>query len=298
VPDLGARVNVQWWCAATGAAWEWRWVPYPGVWAFVLTLAAMYAALLRSERARGSQVRRGRVFCFAAGVLALWVALDWPVGALGAGYLASVHMVQFLLIGVLAPPLLLNGIPDAAWRRLLTRPRLLGVLDTVTHPLFAMAAFTVTIAVTHWPRVVDTLMASQLGSFALDMTWLAAGLVFSWPVASPVPERRWMTYPVKIGHLLAASVLNTGVFAYLTFSTLPVYAIYELAPPISGLTAREDQRVAGLLMKIGGAPILWTWISILFTRWYRESTRDDDAPGGAAPEEGRPEGAAAPAAGN
>jgi cytochrome c oxidase assembly factor CtaG len=131
---------------------------------------------------------------------------------------------------------------------------------------------------------VDSLMASQLGSFALDMVWLATGLVFSWPVAAPVPERPWMTYPVKIGQLLAASILNTGVFAYLTFSSLPVYAIYELAPPITGLSAREDQRIAGLLMKVGGAPILWTWVSILFFRWFRESEQEDaPAEGAAAP---------------
>jgi cytochrome c oxidase assembly factor CtaG len=266
---------VQWWCAATGAAWEWRWVPYPGVWAFVLLVTGAYAALVRSVRADGAEVPRARLLSFSAGVLALWVALDWPVGALGAGYLASVHMVQFLLIGVLAPPLLLNGIPEAGYRRLEARPRLLAAVGRLTHPLLAMAVFTVAIAVTHWPRVVDSMMTTQLGSFALDMVWLGAGLVFSWPVASPVPERPWMTYPVKIGHLLAASILNTGVFAFLTFSMLPVYAVYELAPPITGLSAREDQRIAGLLMKMGGAPILWTWVSILFFRWYRESDKDD-----------------------
>ena len=266
---------MQWWCAATGAAWDWRWIPYPGVWAFLLVMAGLYAALVRSVRAQGHTVGRGKLAFFSAGLLALWVALDWPVGPLGAGYLASVHMGQFLLIAVLAPPLLLNGVPEAAYRRIESWPRLLRLLAVITHPLVALAIFTVSMGFTHWPVVVDTLMASQLGSFALDMVWLGAGLVFSWPVAAPVPERPWMTYPVKMGHLLAASILNTGVFAFLTFSTLPVYAIYELAPPITALTAREDQRIAGLLMKMGGAPILWTWVSILFFRWYRESEKDD-----------------------
>jgi cytochrome c oxidase assembly factor CtaG len=72
-------------------------------------------------------------------------------------------------------------------------------------------------------------------------------------------------------------VLNTGVFAFLTFSTMPVYAIYELAPPISVLSAREDQRLAGLLMKMGGAPILWTWVSILFFRWFGEDEMEETA---------------------
>jgi cytochrome c oxidase assembly factor CtaG len=269
---------MQWWCASTGAPWDWRWVPYPGVWAFLLVTAALYVALVRSVRAEGGAVPRGRIVSFSAGLLALWVALDWPVGPLGAGYLASVHMGQFLLIGLLAPPLLLNGIPDGAYRRLERWPTVIRALRVGTHPLVALAVLTGVMGLTHWPVVVDTLMPTQIGSFALDMAWLGAGIVFSWPVAAPVPERPWMTYPVKMGHLLAASILNTGVFAYLTFSSLPVYAIYELAPPISAMSAREDQRVAGLLMKIGGAPILWTWISILFFRWYRESELEAPAP--------------------
>lgn len=268
---------MQWWCAASGAAWEWRWIPYPGVWAFLAVLVVGYATLVRSVRGEGGSVGRGHVVSFGAGILALWVALDWPVGPLGAGYLASVHMGQFLLIGMLAPPLLLHGIPGGAYRRLERRPSLMRLLGVVTHPVVALVTLTVIMGVTHWPLVVDALMPTQLGSFALDMMWLGAGLVFSWPVAAPIPERPWLTYPVKIGHLLAAMILNTGVFAFLTFSDLPVYAIYELAPPVSGLTAREDQRLAGLLMKVGGAPILWTWVSVLFFRWYRESESDGAA---------------------
>jgi putative membrane protein len=266
---------VQWWCAATGAVWEWRWVPYPGVWTFIAALAALYAMILRHARARGDSPSATELTSFAAGTLALWAALDWPIGPLGAGYLASVHMVQFLLIGVLAPPLLLHGIPARAYESLEARPSLVRVLGAVTHPIVALGAFTVMIGVTHWPLVVDALMSSQLGSFALDMTWLAAGLLFSWPVAAPVPRRPWFNYPLKMGHLLAASVLNTGVFAFLTFSSLPVYAIYELAPPISALSAREDQRIAGLLTKMGSAPVMWTWVSILFFRWFREDEKEE-----------------------
>ena len=46
-----------------------------------------------------------------------------------------------------------------------------------------LSFLTTVISVTHWPSVVDWLMATQLGSFVLDVTWLLAGLVFWWPVA-------------------------------------------------------------------------------------------------------------------
>lgn len=274
---------MQWWCAAQATSWSWSWRAYPGVWLFIGLLAAGYVAIVRGFPAEedpgvGGFSRRARALFAASGLLLLWVALDWPVGALGAGYLASVHMVQFLLIAVAAPPLLLLGIPRSALRALVSRPLAGGVAKVLGHPLASLAFFTVVQAVTHWPPVVDGLMASQLGSFVLDLGWLASGLVFWWPVAVALPERSWLGEPFKMGYLIAATLVNTGVFAYLTFSEFPLYATFELAPPVGFLSTRDDQLVAGLLMKIGGAVVLWTAISILFFRWYRRSTEDERTP--------------------
>ena len=80
-----------------------------------------------------------------------------------------------------------------------------------------------------------------------------------------------------MGYLIAATLVNTGVFAYLTFSQVPVYATFELAPPVGFLSTRDDQLVAGLLMKLGGAAVLWTSITILFFRWVGRSDREDRA---------------------
>ena len=88
-------------------------------------------------------------------------------------------------------------------------------------------------------------------------------------MAAPVPRRERFGYPLKVAYLIFATVANTGVFVYLTFTHLPVYATYELAPPIPWIDAREDQQVAGLLMKMGGGVVLWTAIAILFARWFR-----------------------------
>ncbi len=271
---------MQWWCSAQTAAWEWSWRPYPGVWAFIIVLAVAYWALARRPAARvgGDQRGEGRLgtASFLSGLACLWVALDWPVGALGAGYLASAHMVQFLLIALVAPPLLLYGTPEAGYKRLANRPFVLRVLRLLTHPLVALVFFNVVVIATHWPSVVDALMSSQLGSFALDMAWLAAGLILWWPLVAPVPERPRFSYMVKVGYLILATILNTPAFILLTFSDLPLYATYELAPPVHGIPVRTDQQVAGLLMKMGGGMIYWVAITVLFFKWYHSEGREEE----------------------
>jgi putative membrane protein len=259
---------MQWWCAAQGIPWTWSWQPYPGVWAFCLGLAAIWARM--RVRWPGAEETKGRAAIFLAGVATLWIALDWPVGALGAGYLASVHMVQYLLIALVAPPLLLIGTPRGAYAALVSGP-LGGFVRTLTHPIVSMTTFVSIMGVTHWPWLVDTWMATQLGSFGLDLLWLFSGIVFWWPVSAPAPARDWLTDGTRIGYLIIATLVNTGVFAYLAFTELPLYATYELAPPVGTISSRDDQLVAGLLMKVGGAPIIWTAITILFFRAYAKS---------------------------
>jgi len=259
---------LQWWCAAQGTPWSWRWQAYPGVWIFCLSLIAGWGALRRghaTEEDTGS-----RAAAWIGGVAALWIALDWPVGALGAGYLASVHMVQYLLISLIVPPLLLIGLPRGVYDRLdsgWTAP----LLNVVTHPIVSMSIFVSVMAVTHWPPIVDGLMVTQLGSFALDLLWLTSGIIFWWPIAAPKPTRHWLHDGTRIGYLIAATLVNTGVFAYLTFADLPLYSTFELAPPVGTLSTRDDQLISGLLMKIGGAPIIWTAITILWFRAYGDS---------------------------
>lgn len=258
---------MQWWCSAQATAWDWSWQAYPGVWLFIGFLAGGYLLIERSAGPKSAS-RLGTRAWFGAGLVLLWIALDWPVGALGAGYLASVHMLQFLLISLLVPALMLLGIPAEAYRRL-GQSRAIGPLRLVTHPLIALGVFGFVLFYTHIPAVVDGWMSSQTGSFGIDMMWLVAGLVFWWPVIAPVPERPRFPAPVKMGYVFLATVLNTMPYAFLTFGELPFYGIYELAPPVTGISTRQDQQIAGLLMKMGGGIILWTAITVLFFRWFQ-----------------------------
>ena len=256
-----------WWCSAQGLPWTWAWRAYPGVWLLVAAVAAAYlwanTSLAPADRATP---RRKRFF--ATGLLALWIAADWPVGALGAGYLLSVHQLQFVLFTMVAPPLLLLGTSSAVWRRVL-RPR--GVrraAELITRPLIAFATFNTLVVATHFPEVVDGWMKSQLGSFALDLAWIVAGFALWWPVVNPLPEMNGLSYPGRFGYLLASIVLPAAPAAFLIFANYPLYELYELAPPVGRIAAGDDQLVGGLIMKFGGAVAVFTAATILFFKWH------------------------------
>ncbi len=265
-----------WWCFAQQEPWTWAWRPLPGVWIALALLAWGYSRLVRRIGADSESrtTTRWRRVAFGVALFLLWVSLDWPVGPLGAGYLASVHMAQFLSVGVAVPALLLLGLPPKVFDGLLGHPRTLSVLDDLTSPMGAFVIFNVVMTVTHWPGVVDALMPTQGGSFLLDVAWLAGGLVFWWPVIVPVPHRAGF-YPIaKIGYLALNAFLVRPPFAMMIFSEYPIYSIYELAPPPGG-DAFNDQQFAGAIMKIGTAWIMFVGVVVVFKRWvYLESAAE------------------------
>lgn len=279
---------MQWWCSAVTAPWSWSWQPYPGVWLFVAGLALGYAVLRRrlpAEPSGEEGLARGHPAWFATGLLLVWAALDWPVGPLGASYLASVHMAQVLVLSLLAPALLLMGTPPRAFRalerRLGSRPVARRGFELATHPLAALVVYNAVIVATHVPRVLDGLAATQVGMMGMDLAWLTAGLLFWWPVLSPVPDRPWFSWFFKMGYLFLNTVPVTVPYSFLVFADVPLYATYELAPPIPGVSTLTDQQVAGLAMKFGGGLVLWTAITLLFFRWWRVEQADEPAPSGA-----------------
>lgn len=260
--------GLQWWCAARGEAWTWAWTPYPGVW---LAIGAFAWATSRWRRlGPGDAVARDPWWrpASAWGAVALaWLALDWPVGALGAGYLSLVHAAQYLALAMVVPLLALLGVPLGGWERLARRPRLVRAIAAVTDPFRAMLVFTTVMVATHQPFVVDGLMATPTGSFALDVLWLLSGVVFWWPLASPVPARPRFAPLLRLVYVFAGTLAHVFIGMWLLIADYPVFATYELAPPFPWLTARADQQWAGGVFLMLGTPFVLVVMTVIFFRW-------------------------------
>lgn len=266
---------MQWWCSAQAGYWSWTPQPYVGVWLLVGALALLYWRGWRRLDPAGR--RGGEPLSFAAGLALLWVALDWPLAALGATHLATAHMVQYVLVSMAAAPLLLRGLPDEALRAAVAGSA--GrVLEAATRPAVAFAFFNVVLVGTHWPPILDTLMATQAGSFTLDALLLASGLAFWWPIVCPLPERPGFREVWKLAYLFLNTIPGTIVGLMLVYADFPAYATYELAPPVFGVSAVADQQVAGMVMKFGSGLVLWSVMGVLFFRWYvREAEGEEPA---------------------
>lgn len=247
------------------------WHPHPDV---ILFLGGIWVAYLVAVRRRAAvgpaerDERRRRTALFSTGMAVMFVASSWPIHDLAERYLYSMHMVQHTLYTLVAAPLVVAGIPAWMWRQLL-RPRGVGALFAfLTRPVVALAVFNGLLLFTHWPEVVEASLASPFVHFGMHVLIVGSAIVMWWPVLSPLPERPALSPPAQMLYLFLQSLAPTIPASFLTFGSTLLYPVYATFPRIWGISALEDQLIAGLIMKIVGGLILWGFITVIFFNWY------------------------------
>jgi putative membrane protein len=253
---------------------------HPSVWLVLGGLWAAYLVRVRrhvpSSPSEASE-RRRRAVRFSLGMAVLWLGADWPIHDLAERYLYTVHMFQHMLFTLVAAPLIVAGVPGWMWREIL-RPRAVGaVFGFLTRPVVALVTFNALLLFTHWPEIVDLSVRSELVHFSVHVLLFGASIVVWWPILSPLPERPALTPPAQLLFLFFQSLAPTVPASFLTFGHALLYPIYGTFPRIWGLSALDDQLIAGLLMKIGGGLILWGFIVVIFANWARRERDGWDA---------------------
>lgn len=242
------------------------WPREPWLWAGLLTAAAIYLrgwhALRLKDRLRWSGAR---LAAFLAGLAAIGLALGSPIETF-AGLLLQLHMVQHLLLMMVAPPLiwlaapmfpLLRGLPTGvrqAWVLPLLRWKWLRRLAArLTHPLGALPIYVAATWLWHAPAAYELGLRSPTWHAVQHACFLGAAMLFWYPVVRPYPASPrwplWLLFP----YLILADVQNTVLSALLTFSPKPWYEHYASVPRLGGISALADQATAGLLMWIPGS---------------------------------------------
>jgi putative membrane protein len=258
--------------AGHAGGFQWfDWELHPDVLLFCFALLGAYWYSITELRPRISdagRVKGTQKVAFFLGVLTVYAATGSPLDVLADEYLASAHMLQHVLLTLVAAPLLLAGTPGWLWQALFRRFHLLPAVRLITHPVLALAIFNGVLLVTHLPSTVDLQLREVWFHFLVHVALLASGLVMWWPVLSQVPEAPRLSYPLQMGYLFLQSLLPAVMASFVTFSDRVVYTAYAEAPRIWNLSAIDDQQLGGLIMKLMGTVVLWYFIAAAFFKWY------------------------------
>lgn len=243
-------------------------------------------------------VSRGRPFrstiLFLLGDLVLLIALVSPLDELGDTYLFSAHMLQHLLLVLLAPPLLIVGLPKEPLRRMLRNSGPRRLEQILSKPVVAWFLGIGTLWIWHLPVLYNATLADERIHIFEHLTFLVTGVIFWWPIFTPIEERR---YPpaTAVSYLGLGALTNTVLGVLLTFAPAGFYPYYvhprdpyhalDLIRNDWGLDAADDQQLGGVLMWVLGGLFFLTALMIVLQRWYRAPA--SEVPTAADMEEGK-----------
>jgi putative membrane protein len=248
------------------------WTLDPAGLAACLLAATAYASRARTLHRRGHPVPPVRLLAFAAGLLLLVLALVSPLDTIGESRLFSVHMAQHLVIGDLAPLLLVLGLSGPLLRPLLA-VRWLWRLRALTFPLVALPLWAADLWVWHLPLLYDGALRHQALHALEHVCFLTGGLLLWTALLGLLPGPRWFgpgSRLLALGFVWAAGGALANVFLW---SGHPFYGPYVEAPRTWGLSALDDQRAGGGVMLLEMMLVGTVVFVVAGLDWLAESER-------------------------
>ena len=263
---------------------DWSWEP-----TVVVGLAALVAgyvlawrrSLLTAEDDVSPWLRSAwmRPWFFGLGVAVGFIALLSPIDTGGDEYLFSLHMVQHLLLMMVAPPLCLLGIVGMRSPAGGPPPSLRRAWAIVVQPWVATVLFTAVLLVWHIPSLYDATLTTEPIHVVEHLSFIAVGVIFWWPVVDPLrgaDEQRWVPALTKIAILVASGIAPTVLGLIFTVAPHAFYDFYARAPRLWGLSPVVDQQLAGVIMFGVGNLIYFAAIVAVFWRMFGDPAHDEE----------------------
>jgi putative membrane protein len=238
----------------------------------IAALGGLYAIRLLRLRRRGTRVPARKPALMALALLALLAALVSPIDALGEERLFSVHMVQHLLIGDVAPLFVVLAISGPLVRPVLALPFAMR-LQGLAHPAVALAVWVGNLALWHVPAAYDAALANPVLHAAEHASFFVAGLLLWVALLEPIAWPRRMGYGGRLGVLAAAWVAASILSNVFLWGDRVDYAPYASAPRTWGLSALADQRLGGGIMLLEMSVVMLAVGVWLALAWLREAER-------------------------
>jgi putative copper resistance protein D len=257
-----------------------RWSFEPTVAAALVLTGLLYADGLGRVRRLGRRFSRRRAASFFAGLVVLFFALEGPIDA-DADLLLSVHMVQHLLITLVAAPLLLLGTPvilalqasSERTRRRWLLPLVHGRTGRVLgRPAVGWAAFVVVLWGSHLSTVYEAAVRNQPIHALEHLAYLVSALLFWRPIIGLEPGGR-LSHGARVLSIFLA--MPAMALLGLAISTAPrvLYPTYLAGARALGVSALSDQHLAGALMWEAGMFVFVPALALVVLDWMR---RDEE----------------------
>ena len=259
--------------------WSFEPLPTLGV---AIAVGAWLLAVRRVNAAHpANPVPLRRTVAFLGGMAAIAVALLSGIDAYDTT-LFSIHMVQHVLLMLVAAPLLALGAPVTLALRVSspeTRRRWLlpvlhsRILRVMAHPVVAWIMFAAMMWAVHFSPLFDASLENPIVHELEHVLFLTGALLFWWPAVALDPAPWRMSHPARIGYLFTQMTQNTFLAVVILNATTPLYPHYASLVRPWGMTAIEDQRLAAGIMWIAGDLIFLTAILAVVYGWMRAETR-------------------------
>jgi putative membrane protein len=262
---------------------SWSWDPLASV-PLAISAGVYGRGLVRLWRTPGGRraVRPWQVAAFVVGWLTLVVALISPLDVL-SDLLFSAHMTQHELLMVIAAPLMVLGRPlvvmlwafDAEHRQQMTAWTLhRGVARTwqgATGPLTVWVLHALALWIWHVPVLYEAALRSDAVHIVQHLSFFVTAALFWWAVVHGRYGR--IGYGVAVLFVFTTALHSGALGALFTFGSRVIYPLYAERSEALGVSALEDQQLAGLIMWI---PFSLTFLIVglaLFAAWLGESDR-------------------------
>lgn len=239
-----------------------------------------------SGRGRAADARRA--WFFGGALLALGIALVSPLDALSSA-LASAHMVQHMLLVLVAAPLLALAAPGSTllrgsplgvrraagrWRRRLSLTR--ADLRPLRHPAVLWLLHAATLWFWHAAVPYDAALGNQLLHAAEHASFLVTAWLF-WQVVIGTRSPERVSNGLGVLLIFAMSMQSVLLSVLLTFARAPWYSGYSTTTTPWGLSPLADQQLAGVIMWIPAGVVYLGAALALMVTWLQTTERHDIA---------------------
>jgi cytochrome c oxidase assembly factor CtaG len=243
-----------------------HWTLEPLQLAPVLLLAALYARRVSTLRERGNAPPVWRRCLFGLGIVLLLAALVSPLDYYVERSF-GLHMVQHILLGDLAPLAILGGLTRPVLRPIL---RFIHPLRRIFQPFAALGLWALNLYVWHLPFLYEAALRHDAVHALEHICFFTGGILMWTPVLETLPMPEWFGTGAKLGYVAVVRVVSTVLGNVFIWPNSVFYSFYEHAARPFGLSAIDDQRLAGSVMMIEGSLVTIIALCWLFLRLAAE----------------------------